>query len=147
LQAHMESVIMEPSFKIIMGFEEPWWKDEFGATSGHSVTDLPIRQCYYFGTDPSNSHSILLASYNDMRTITFWKALEDMHPERFEIQLARLVGKEMMLHTIQSMRSPYLASPNMVREVLNQFRELHGEHNPVPRPYVAWYKVWSDDPY
>src|SRR5690606_16543675 len=82
LQAHMESVIMEPSFKIIMGFEEPWWKDEFGATSGHSVTDLPIRQCYYFGTDPSNSHSILLASYNDMRTITFWKALEDMHPER-----------------------------------------------------------------
>ena len=147
LQAHMESVIMEPSFKIIMGFEEPWWKDEFGATSGHSVTDLPIRQCYYFGTDPSNSHSILLASYNDMRTITFWKALEDMHPERFEIQPTRLVGKEMMLQTIQSMRSPYLASRIMVREVLNQLRELHGEDNPVPRPYVAWYKDWSDDPY
>lgn len=147
LQEHMESVIMEPSFKIIMGFEEPWWKDEFGAASGHSVTDLPIRQCYYFGTDPSNSHSILLASYNDMRTVTFWKALEDKHPERFEIEATRLVPKEEMLQTIQSFRSPYLASRIMVKEVLNQLRELHGADNPVPRPYVAWYKDWSDDPY
>ena len=31
-----------------MGFEGPWWKS-LGIDSGHSITDLPMRQCYYFG--------------------------------------------------------------------------------------------------
>lgn len=147
LQAQMESVIMEPSFKIIMGFETPWWKDEFGATSGHSVTDLPIRQCYYFGTDPKNAHSLFLASYNDMRTVTFWKALEDQHPDRFELKETKLVPiKEMML-AMQPLRVPYLASKIMVREVMSQVRELHGKDIQIPEPYVAWYKDWSDNPF
>ncbi|MFC3157253.1 hypothetical protein ACFOEQ_01045 [Chryseobacterium arachidis] len=50
LHNNIESVIMEPAFKILMGFEYPWWK-ELGIDSGHSITDLPMRQCYYFGTD------------------------------------------------------------------------------------------------
>lgn len=147
LQEQMESVIMEPSFKIIMGFEEPWWTDEFGATSGHSVTDLPIRQCYYFGTDPINSHSLMLASYNDMRTVTFWKALEDNHPDRYELKGTRLVPLQEMMQAIQPLRIPLLASKVMVREVMHQVRELHGKDIKVPRPYVAWYKDWSDDPF
>ncbi|PCO43133.1 hypothetical protein CQA20_29380, partial [Klebsiella pneumoniae] len=53
------SVIMEPAFKILMGFKYPWWK-ELGIDSGHSITDLPMRQCYYFGTDPETNNSMLL---------------------------------------------------------------------------------------
>ncbi|MFX9552256.1 hypothetical protein ABTO49_22010, partial [Acinetobacter baumannii] len=62
------------------------------ATSGHSITDLPMRQCYYFGTDPNDSHSMFLASYNDMQTVTFWKALDDNHPERFEPKATRFMS-------------------------------------------------------
>lgn len=147
LQEQMEAVIMEPSFKIIMGFETPWWKEDFGATSGHSVTDLPIRQCYYFGTDPSNSHSLLLASYNDMRTVTFWKALEDNHPDRYELKATKLVPLQEMMQAMQPLHTPLLASKIMVREVMHQIRELHGRDISIPKPYVAWYKDWSDDPY
>lgn len=147
LQKQMESVIMEPSFKIIMGFEYPWWTSSFGATSGHSVTDLPIRQCYYFGTDPDNEHSLFLASYNDMQTVTFWKALEDNHPDRHEIKATRLVPLQAMMQAISPVHTPIQASKVMVREVMHQVRELHGKDVQIPEPYVAWYKDWSDDPF
>ena len=140
LQYHMESVIMEPSFKLLMGFENPWWKEVLGATSGHSITDLPMRQCYYFGTDPHDSHSMFLASYNDMNTVTFWKALDDNHPERFEPKATRL----MSLASIPDLKNK--ASKVMIAEAMNQVRELHGDPN-IPEPYVALYKDWADDPF
>lgn len=147
LQKQMESVIMEPSFKIIMGFEYPWWRVSFGASSGHSVTDLPIRQCYYFGTDPENAHSLFLASYNDMETVTFWKALEDNHPDRHEIKATRLVPLQEMMQAMSPIHMPIQASKVMVKEVMHQVRELHGKEVQIPDPYVAWYKDWSDDPF
>jgi len=139
LQTNIESVIMEPSFKILMGFETPWWQKDFGATSGHSITDLPIRQCYYFGTDPNDSHSLFLASYNDMRTVTFWKAL-DSHPDRFKPRSTARVSVE----DIQA-QLPDPASEVMVAEAMRQVQELHGFE--IPAPYVAWYKDWTDDPF
>lgn len=33
-----------------MGFEGPWWKS-LGIDSGHSITDLPMRQCYFLEQD------------------------------------------------------------------------------------------------
>jgi len=140
LQYHMESVIMEPSFKLLMGFEEPWWKELLNATSGHSITDLPMRQCYYFGTDPNDSHSMFLASYNDMQTVTFWKALDDNHPERFEPKATRF----MSLAAVEDIKNK--ASKVMIDEAMNQVRELHGDQS-IPDPYVALYKDWADDPF
>lgn len=141
LQYHMESVIMEPSFKLLMGFEYPWWKEKFKADSGHSVTDLPMRQCYYFGTDPNDSHSQFLASYNDMETVTFWKALDDNHPQRFEMKVTKLLSRAAIPADIKNK-----ASEVMVREAMHQVRELHGD-NTIPDPYVALYKDWADDPF
>lgn len=76
LQNNMKSVIMEPACKILLAFEEPWWQQgQKEQLFGHSITDLPMRQCYYFGIDPQNSHALLLASYNDMHTVPFWTTL------------------------------------------------------------------------
>src|SRR5262249_3249456 len=72
----LNSVISRAAFKLLMGFEKPWWRDNFGATAGESITDLPIRQCYYFGTDSKTGHSLFLSSYNDMQTVSFWETLE-----------------------------------------------------------------------
>ena len=67
-----------------MNFTQNWW--DVGRSKredlkqyrsvqnmrGVSATDLPIRQCLYFGT---NTDNFLLASYNDMTTTQFWEAL------------------------------------------------------------------------
>ncbi|UVJ45922.1 FAD-dependent oxidoreductase [Pseudomonas sp. LS1212] len=141
LQRNLESVIMEPSFKLLMGFEEPWWAEDFGCTAGHSVTDLPMRQCYYFGTDPNDSHSLFLASYNDMKTVTFWIPLND-YPERYQVRPTRLLAAEKLPASIQNQ-----ASAVMVAEAMNQVRELHGTNMNIPDPFVAWYQDWTADPF
>jgi monoamine oxidase len=120
LQRGIDSVIRQPSFKLLMGFEKPWWEEHLGAHAGESITDLPLRQCYYFGVDPENGHSLFLASYNDMRTVPFWNVL------------AGADG----------------ATEVMVNEALNQVAELHGlDRAEIGQPYVAFYKDWSADPY
>ncbi|MDJ1483489.1 FAD-dependent oxidoreductase [Cytophagaceae bacterium YF14B1] len=137
---NLESVIMEPSFKLLMGFEYPWWKDLIGATSGHSITDLPMRQCYYFGSDPDDTDSLFLASYNDMRTVTFWKALDDQHPQRFAPKKTKLFNPASFTNI------KYKASQVMIDEAMNQVRELHGSQN-IPEPFIGLFKDWSDDPF
>jgi hypothetical protein len=140
LNENIRSVIMEPAFKILMGFEKPWWK-ALDIDSGHSITDLPIRQCYYFGTDPTNDHSMLLGSYGDMETETFWKALSD-DKVLFEVRAT----KSASLKEVQKLNDVQ-ASQMMVDEVINQLRELHGPNVTIPDPYITWFKDWTDDPF
>ena len=62
-----------PAIKVIMNFKTNWWDishkmnqyKSMEQMRGVSVTDLPIRQTLYFGT---NTDNLLLASYNDMIT-------------------------------------------------------------------------------
>jgi len=148
LQKNMASVIKEPSLKILMGFEEPWWKEDFGTLAGHSITDLPMRQCYYFGTDPNNSNSLFLGSYNDMSTVTFWQALANSRREGgqkrklFKVKQA----KNFTTTAIDKELEDNQATQVMVDEAMNQVKELHGRDD-IPMPYVTWYKDWSEDPY
>ncbi|KFF23800.1 flavin monoamine oxidase family protein [Chryseobacterium vrystaatense] len=142
LNTNIRSVIMEPAFKILMGFEYPWWKEkELHIDSGHSITDLPMRQCYYFGTDPETNNSMLLGSYGDMETETFWKALTD-DKVLFEVRAAKSASlKE--LHQLDGVQATKL----MVDELMNQLRELHGPDITIPEPYVTYFKDWTDEPF
>ncbi|MES2075739.1 MAG: FAD-dependent oxidoreductase [Pseudomonadota bacterium] len=139
LNNNIRSVIMEPAFKILMGFDTPWWREELGITAGHSITDLPMRQCYYFGTGEFSDHSMLLGSYGDMDTQTFWKALSD-DPVKFRPRKTRLASQSEVaaLNDVQ-------ASDMMVKELVDELRELHGVG--VPMPYITWFKDWADDPF
>ncbi|WP_293304538.1 flavin monoamine oxidase family protein [Pedobacter sp. UBA5917] len=140
LNYNIRSVIMEPAFKILMGFPYPWWKD-LGIDSGHSITDLPMRQCYYFGTDPVTNNSMLLGSYGDMETETFWKALTD-DKLLFEVKPAKSASlKE--LHQLDSVQATKL----MVDELMTQLRELHGQDITIPEPYVTYFRDWTDEPF
>lgn len=140
INKNIRSVIMEPAFKILMGFQYPWWK-ELKIDSGHSITDLPMRQCYYFGTDPETNNSMLLGSYGDMETETFWKALTD-DKLLFEVKPAKSASlKE--LHQLDDVQATQL----MVDELMNQLRELHGPDITIPDPYVTYFKDWTDEPF
>ncbi|PJJ07833.1 flavin-dependent amine oxidoreductase [Flavobacterium sp. 1] len=140
LNTNIRSVIMEPAFKILMGFPYPWWK-ELGIDSGHSITDLPMRQCYYFGTDAETDNSMLLGSYGDMETETFWKALSD-DKVLFEVKAAKSASlKE--LHQLNDVQTTKM----MVNELMNQLRELHGPDVTIPEPYVTYFKDWTNEPF
>jgi hypothetical protein len=101
-----------------------------------------MRQCYYFGTDPKDSHSLFLASYNDMDTVSFWAPLQQ-GDELFEPRATALVSAEAL--------APYtdLQAPRvMVAEAMRQVRELHGkQRQAIPDPYVTYVKDWGEDPF
>lgn len=141
LLRNMAAVTPEPAYKLLMGFEQPWWQQDLGASAGHAITDLPLRQCYYFGANPASSHSLLLASYNDKRATPFWETLA-RHPLPFVPRGTRMVS-QVELHCLQDVQAPQ----RMVDEVLRELRELHGSSVEIPAPYVTWYKDWSADPY
>ncbi len=140
LHYNLNSVIIEPSYKILMGFEYPWWRT-LGELHGHSITDLPMRQCYYFGTDPADGHSLLLGSYNDVSTVSFWEGLST-HPDLFQVRSTDKSEVPELNASLAAVQAPRI----MVNEVMHQLKELHNL-NDIPEPYVTWYKDWTRDPY
>lgn len=141
LQQNINSVFAQPALKLLMTFEEPWWTQEFGAEAGASVTDLPVRQCYYFGTNQGtdDERSLFLASYDDERAVTFWSDLAD-ETMRSEPRPSNSSAEENE-NELRATEAP----SRMVEEAMAQIRELHGVD--VPEPYAAYYKNWAKDPY
>eukprot|EP00040_Diaphanoeca_grandis_P004321 m.28117 g.28117 ORF g.28117 m.28117 type:complete len:1050 (-) comp15866_c1_seq1:135-3284(-) len=148
----INNVISEPSMKLLLGFEIPWWRKQLGAHHGESITDLPMRQCYYFGTDESNSHSLFLSSYNDMTTTTFWETIRRMPVQKFQDRSTALVKASNNDDDDDSdpgVVYPAFEKANvvMVAEAMKQVRELHGDAIDIPEPYTTAFKSWTDDPY
>ena len=63
-------------FKMILVYDKPWWEKKAYVTKGRSLTDLPVRQLYYWGVemDPKtgNQGKAVLMAYNDEESTTFW---------------------------------------------------------------------------
>jgi hypothetical protein len=105
LVPYVQSVIIQPSFKLYLGYARPWWR-EFtpNFTSGRTITDMPIRQIYYFGTEGEqpgaevgNTNSLLMASYSDEWAADYWRPLEEDEswtppPEALKAAPLRAVG-------------------------------------------------------
>lgn len=132
----VESVIGQEASKLFLCFREPWWS-QLGLQSGRSDTDLPMRQCYYFGTETNNANSLLMAGYNDGRSVDFWASFmgEKLADSLLE---SRLESPTPLLDQITPTSS-------MVGEICRQLSELHGV--PVPVPYAAYFVDWGADPY
>lgn len=160
------SVIGDPAFKLLMAFDYeagadgPWWKEKCGITGGRSLTDLPMRQCYYFDDLPAQRKAILLATYNDMRTVSFWQTLEQIGVESTELKRlaqAKGVGNRMeerrfkpkwdkLKKGLEGRADVEQAPERMVSHGLNQLEKLHGISD-IPEPYYTAFKNWGHDPY
>jgi monoamine oxidase len=152
----VETVLAQPALKIFAAYRRPWWRKERGLVSGRSVTDLPIRQCYYWGTEkdadggePGNTNSILLASYNDNSSVQFWGGLA-RNPVRYDPPPFAASPGVAIPDPVRD-RS---ASAAMVDELQNQLRELHGlssvtdpESAQIIPPYVTVYQDWTQEPF
>ena len=148
VRAMIESVTPIPLFKICVAYDFPWW-ESLGVTKGRTVTDLPIRQCYYWataqavGADPDNRKGVLLASYDDGQNTAFWGGLTDPdHHPPFEPTQDRFTEQ----HPGSQEWSDYAPTAAMVGEVDRQLRELHDVRY-TPTPYAAAYMDWGVDPY
>lgn len=144
LRTNLKSVAIQAAFKLLLGFERPWWR-ELDLYAGRSTTDLPLRQTYYFpsekdfGPHDGNQSALLLATYNDMATVPFWRGLE--HAARFTGYKTRFTGDA---DPVPPSETP--VTGQMVDAALKQLRELHGKDD-IPAPYTAYYHDWSADPY
>jgi monoamine oxidase len=145
----VEAVISQAAFKIFLAYPYPWWRP-LGLVAGRSITDMPLRQTFYFqtegefGGDPRNHNSLMMVSYNDLGSVPFWKALEAQtlgpgsHFHGRPNPFAPAGGE--MPHT------PFPITSQMVDTAQALVRQIHNLEF-VPEPYSAAYHDWSADPY
>jgi monoamine oxidase len=145
----IRSVTPIPLFKLAICYPSPWWESlppvqppggkKVGISSGRSVTDLPIRQCYYWKVDPQTNCAVLLV-YDDGRDLDYWAGLRDPRRTSFESAVAVAESSEWSKHP---------APKRMVAEIHRQLLEMHGITDPstVPQPYAGAYRDWGEDPY
>ena len=145
----LASVLPIPLFKLFLCYEYPWW-EAAGVTQGRSITDLPLRQCYYWGVDgrqpgadPSNHHAALLASYDDERFVSFWTGLREGDAAR---PYSARPTAHSHAHPGSEHWDEYSAPESMVLEAHRQLVELHGLPY-APEPYAAAYRDWTTDPF
>jgi monoamine oxidase len=146
LKANIPSVLIQSAFKLLLAYERPWWRS-LGLVSGRSVTDLPVRQIFYFGTEAEQEdglpfmNSLLMASYNDIGTVPFWKGLELGKP--FQGYRPACLGPE----GNQIVPTPeFSATQEMVDVANRQVAEVHALPE-IDAPYAAVYHTWNEDPY
>jgi lysine 2-monooxygenase len=139
------SVLVQHAFKLLLGYNYPWWRTGLGLVAGRSITDLPVRQIYYFGTEQDqpggqegNTRSLLMASYNDISTVPFWKGLEK-GPAYTGGQVPDGCERAVPL-------SDCLATKAMVESAHQQILQVHAMVD-IDLPYTAVYHDWSADPY
>lgn len=150
LQANKEvmemvnSAIPQEAIKLALEYRYAWWK-ALGLFRGRSITDLPLRQTFYFSdlddlkeVDPfvinPKKPSLLMASYSDIESVPFWRGLEgnDRYNRPKDIYKGHPKG--------------YRASKIMVQEAHRQVMRIHGQTE-LPLPTSAAYFDWADSPY
>jgi monoamine oxidase len=146
----IRSVTPVPLFKMFVCYPGPWWRAA-GVSKGQSVTDLPLRQCYYWavegeqpGADAKNRNAVMLATYDDSRYVRFWAALKKKGDD--DTVPGYTDGDTSTPAAEQAKWNQYLASPAMAHEIDRQLREMHGLKF-APAYYSAVYKNWGVNPY
>lgn len=162
IKEFIESVTPRPLFKLFTTYSNPWWRSAgytgadgklIPVEAGRSVTDLPVRQTYYWprsdGSPSPSGPSMLMASYDDGTNVGFWDSLR---PRRRQICRAGIEVAEIenAFQGISGFSNPewsqYQASSSMVHEVARQLGGIHGLSY-TPEVLEAAFRDWGDDPF
>ena len=154
------SVIPYPAFKLFLVYPTRWWRNEpFRIAAGRSISDLPIRQTYYFpsvpqgfpsGQLPPDGLGLVMASYDDLGAVSFWQTLEctpkqadesdDLMRQALPQYMAAAAGggraQQHELEKQQALiedRGFFYAPPEMVRYAQEQLSLMHF-NRPIPDP-------------
>lgn len=76
----LRSVSPVALYKMFVAYPYPWW-EACNVKQGRSLTDIPLRQCYYWavegrqkGAVPENTNAAVML-YNDVSNVEFWGGL------------------------------------------------------------------------
>jgi monoamine oxidase len=184
----LHAVIPYPAFKLFLAYDKPWWRTSpINIAAGRSVSDLPIRQTYYFPSvaksvgnttnddDLLKGPGLLMASYDDLGAVSYWKALEVPEDQKGEARrvLAQILTSRKKVESshrdqahlldhiieidaaLENEHGFYMAPSEMVRHAQQYLRYVH-YNQPIPDPmplpgkpgeFLAAYKDWGHDPY
>jgi monoamine oxidase len=143
IQDLLKSVMRMPAYKALVAYPEPWWH-KCNVTAGRSTTDLPIRQVYYLDTATTpngNRNSLMLATYADGRTESFWRPLlweKQEYPMKTNAFVSSLVTPK------HAPRAPAHFTETL-QMLLAQMHQLQASD--IPEPYFPSVKDWAADPY
>jgi monoamine oxidase len=127
----LATVTSRPFGKVFLAHEQPWWRP-LGLTSGRATTDLPIRQIYYFGTEPdrpAGTTGYVTMGYFDRPQLDYWAGLR------------RLEQPAASGFTMLDPEGP------VATEVRRQIGVVHGLDQPMATPLSVGFMNWEDDPY
>ncbi|MFC5473915.1 flavin monoamine oxidase family protein [Paraherbaspirillum soli] len=158
------SVTPRPLFKLFTTYTSPWWRaagytEPDGTVvpvqAGRSVTDIPVRQTYYWpksnGAPVKTGPAMLLASYDDGDNTGFWDGLRPQrHKYKSKGQQVAKVDEpfvaENRKHNPELTWDQYQAPYRMVTEVARQLGTMHGLSY-TPKVQDACFRDWGDDPF
>lgn len=165
IQPLINSVTPRSLFKLYTTYGNPWWQSAFYTdaagkvfplNTGRSVTDLPIRQTYYWpkndGSAVEAGNSMLLASYDDGSNIGYWDGLRLQRSSGWKNDSDRLVIQDPFLgeYTLNDEDDlewkKYMAPREMVAEVTRQLQLMH-DLSFTPLVKNASFKDWGEDPF
>ncbi|MDE1993778.1 MAG: FAD-dependent oxidoreductase [Rhizobiaceae bacterium] len=166
----LASVSPIPLFKCFLLYPNCWWQDS-GVSSGRSLTDMPIRQCYYWPVGPQGTaipkrdDPGLVMVYDDLLNVGFWEGLDkraEVHKAGLPMSLRSLghhwpLFKRKEAVTAAGSADPFAkrlaenwtqhpATTQMVSELHRELKQMHGIDN-APDPIDAAYMDWSRDPF
>ena len=158
------SVTPRPLFKLFTTYADPWWRSSgytdpadgkyVAVQQGRTVTDLPVRQTYYWSTDEgqpaTDGPAMLMASYDDGTNIGFWDGLRPRRREAWQNRQEVSEPEEPFVPDGAADGAStwyrYKAPRRMVNEVARQLATIHGLAY-TPRVKNAAFRDWGDDPF
>jgi monoamine oxidase len=160
LRSLIGSVTPIPMFKAYLAYREPWW-EKLGFVAGKAVTDLPLRQCFYWGIEgerpganSANRNSLLMAAFNDSTDEPYWGALSKLRAIPRAMHTFRPGDLSFLEPTDWNAYRASLDCP-LVAELTHQLETIHTIKSPatassefrIPDPYDAAFSDWSAEPF
>ncbi|MBS0155136.1 MAG: FAD-dependent oxidoreductase [Nitrospira sp.] len=134
---NLEHVTAHPALKLFLLYEKPWWQEHCGGNlRARGITDLPIRQVYYFGAQ-LDEPAFIMASYNDDHYVDFWSPLLRDPKIKEEISRLKALGKERTVIITNS------ASRRIIEKAEEQLEHMHGITLPASSK-VGIVKEWKE---
>jgi hypothetical protein len=147
------SVTPDPGFKCFIRYPTAWWKAT-GVCQGHSLTDLPIRQCWYWTEShrpqcgPERGEALIMV-YSTASNVPFWGGLGpgNAQTESFPVEACRVRSdiQDDSTRLRENWRT-HRAPAELVAEMHRQILALHNIQS-APDPLEAVSLNWADDPF
>ena len=170
IQELINSVTARPLFKLFTTYSNPWWLASgytdpatgkyVSVQAGRSVTDLPVRQTYYWplkdGSPALSGPAMLLASYDDGSNIGFWEGLQVKREKAWLEGNSNAALEDAFIDEDSNDNSDtdalnqywqqYKAPRSVITEMTRQLRQIHNLQF-TPSVKNASFKDWGEDPF